>query len=61
VGHVTCTGGLTHGYINLFGKLEGKRPVARWLACIRMDLREMGEEAWIGCIWLRTGTSGGLM
>jgi hypothetical protein len=25
---------------------------------IRMDLREMGGRVWIGCTWLRIGTSG---
>jgi hypothetical protein len=29
-----------------------------WVDNIKMDLREMG---WIGLIWLRIGTSGGLL
>jgi len=26
-----------------------------------MDLREIGWKAWTGFVWLRTGTSGGLL
>jgi hypothetical protein len=41
---------------------EGKRPPGRprrmWVDNIKMDLREIG---WIGLIWLRIGTSGGLL
>jgi hypothetical protein len=41
---------------------EGKRPLGRprcrWVDNIKMDLREM---EWIGLIWLRIGTSGGLL
>jgi len=33
----------------------------RWKDNIRMDLREIGERAWTGFIWLRIGTSGGLL
>jgi hypothetical protein len=32
----------------------------RWVNDIKMDLREHGM-VWIGIIWLRTGTSGGLL
>jgi hypothetical protein len=46
---------------------EGKRPLGRsrrrWLNNIKMDLREIGWEGivWIGSIWLKIGTSGGLL
>jgi hypothetical protein len=49
-------------YRLLVGKPEGKRPLGRprrrWV-----DLREMGWDGvdWIGLIWLRIGTSGGLL
>jgi hypothetical protein len=48
------------------GKPEGKRPLGRlrrrWVVSIKMDLREIGwdDVVWIGLIWLRMGTSGGL-
>jgi hypothetical protein len=45
------------------GKPEGKkrplgRPRRRWVDNIKMDLKEMG---WIGLIWLRIVTGGGLL
>jgi hypothetical protein len=46
---------------------EGKRPLGRprrrWVDNIKMDLRETGWDGvdWIGLIWLRIGTSGGLL
>jgi hypothetical protein len=59
------------------GKLEGKRPLGRpgrrWVNNIKMDLRELGWDSmdwidvaqdrmvWIGLLWLRIGTSGGLL
>jgi hypothetical protein len=33
----------------------------RWEDGIRVDLREIGMEVWIGFDWLRTGTGGGLL
>jgi hypothetical protein len=49
----------------LVGKREGKRPLGKpicsWEDNIRMDLREEGGKLWTGCIWLRKGTSGGLL
>jgi hypothetical protein len=54
--------GIRNVYTNFVGKFEGKRLYGlfrcRWEDNIRMDLREI---VWIGCIWLRIGTSGGLM
>jgi hypothetical protein len=52
-------------YKILVGKPEEKRPLGRprrrWEDCIRMDLREIGLEVWIGFDWLRTVTGGGLL
>jgi hypothetical protein len=53
--------GKRNAYIILVGKPEGNRlgrPRRRWLDNIKMDLREM---VWIRLMWLRTGTSGGLL
>jgi hypothetical protein len=49
------------------GKLEGKRPLGRprrrWVDDIKMDLTEIGWDGvdWTGMVWLRIGTSGGLL
>jgi hypothetical protein len=47
----------------LVGKPEGKRPLGRpirsWADNIKIDLRD--KMGWTGSIWLRTGTSGGLL
>jgi hypothetical protein len=63
-GHVERMGEKRNAYRILVGKPEGKRPLVRprrrWVDNIKMDLREMGWE-WIGLIWLRIGTSGGLL
>jgi hypothetical protein len=54
-------------YRILVGKPEGKRPLGRprhrWVDNIKMDLREIGWDRvdWIGLIWLRIETSGGLL
>jgi hypothetical protein len=45
----------------LVGKPEGKRPLGRPMDKIKMDLREIGGMVWIGLIWLRIRTSGGLL
>jgi hypothetical protein len=48
-------------------KPEGKRPLGRprcrWVDNIKMDLREIGWDGmvWVGLIWFRIGTSGGLL
>jgi hypothetical protein len=51
-----------NAYRILLGKPEGKRPLGRlryvWVDNIKMDL---GEVLRTGLIWLRTGTSGGLL
>jgi hypothetical protein len=57
-------------YRILMGKPEEKnpliRPRRRCVDNIKMDLREIGSDGvdwmeWIGWIWLRIGTSGGLL
>jgi hypothetical protein len=61
-GHVARMGAKRNAYSILVGKPEGKRPLGRhwWVDNIKMDLREDGM-VWIGLIWLRIGTSGGLL
>jgi hypothetical protein len=55
-----------NAYRILVGKPEGKNPLGRprrrWVDNIKKDLREIGWDGmvWIGLIWLRIGTSGGL-
>jgi hypothetical protein len=52
-------------YRILLGKPEGKRPLGRprrrWVDNIKIDLREIGWDGVDGLIWLRIGTSGGLL
>jgi hypothetical protein len=54
-------------YSILVGKPEGNRPLRRprrmWVDNIKMGLREIGWDGvvWTGSIWLRVGTSGGLL
>jgi hypothetical protein len=47
------------------GKSEGKRPLGRprrrWVGNIKIDLREKDGMVRTGSIWLRIGTSGGLL
>jgi hypothetical protein len=56
-----------NAYRILVGMPEGKRPLGgprrRWVDNIKKDLREIGWDGvvWIGFIWLRIGTSGGLL
>jgi hypothetical protein len=54
-----------NAYRILVGKLQGKRPLGRprrrWADNIKMDLREIDGMVWTGSIWLRIGTSGGLL
>jgi hypothetical protein len=56
-----------NAYRILVGNPERKRPLGRprrrWVDNIKMDLREIGWDGmgWIGSIWLRMGTSGGLL
>jgi hypothetical protein len=67
LGHVARRGDKRNAYRILAGEPEGKRPLRRprrrWVANIKMDLREIGWEGveWIGLLWLRIETSGGLL
>jgi hypothetical protein len=58
-------GDIINAYKVLVRKPEGKnshgRPRRRWEDNIRKYLREIGWEVWIGFIWLRVGTSSGLL
>jgi hypothetical protein len=54
-----------NAYRILVGKAEGKRPLGRprrrWGGNIKIDVRERGWDGMDGLIWLRIGTSGGLL
>jgi hypothetical protein len=54
-----------NSYRILIGTPEGKRPLRRlrrrWVGNIKMDLRETGWDGVDWIIWLRIGTSGGLL
>jgi hypothetical protein len=55
-----------NAYRLLVGKPEGKklqgRPRHRWVGSIKMDLREKELDGiYTGSIWLRIGSSGGLL
>jgi hypothetical protein len=56
---------MTLKHILLLGRPEGRRPLGRprrrWEDNIKIDLQEVGWEAWTGLIWLRIGTGGGLL
>jgi hypothetical protein len=58
-------GEMRNAHKMLVGKLEKKRPLGRhrrrWEDNIRWLLKKQGGKVWIGCIWLRIGTSGGLV
>jgi len=49
----------------LVWKPEGKRPLGRprrrWEVNIKLNLQEVGWEAWTGLVWLRIGTGGGYL
>jgi hypothetical protein len=51
-GHVACMGERRGAYRVLVGKPEGRRPLGepkhRWENNIKMDIREVGWEAWTG-------------
>jgi hypothetical protein len=67
-GHVAPMGERRGAYRALVGKPNGRRqlgrPRHRWENNIKMDLQEVGwggGGAWTGTMWLRIGTSGGLL
>ena len=61
MGHVARMRGRRGVYRILVGKPEGKkalgRPRLRW----EHNIKKWGVMAWTGSIWLRIGTSGGLL
>jgi hypothetical protein len=61
----STTGEKRNAYRILMGKPEGKRKLTRrtWVENIKIHLREIGWDGvvWTGSIWLRIGTSGGLL
>jgi len=63
VGHVACTGDRRVAYRVLVRRPEGKRLLGRhrhrWEDNIKMDLIEIGTQAWTELIWLRIGTGVG--
>jgi hypothetical protein len=66
-GHEARMGVKRNAYRILVGEPEGKRPLGRprrrWVDNIEIDLRDIGWDGmvWTGLIWLRIGTSGGLL
>jgi hypothetical protein len=64
-GACSTKGKKTNTYRILAGNPEEKRslgrPRRRLVDNIIMDLREMDGMVWTGLIWLRIGTSGGLL
>jgi hypothetical protein len=54
-----------NAYRILVGESEGKRPLGRprrrWVNDIKIDLSEIGWMVLTGSIWLRIGTTGGLL
>jgi hypothetical protein len=62
--HVARMGENRNAYSIMVGKPKGKRPLGRprrrWVDDIKVDLR-WDAVVWIRLIWLRVGTSGGLL
>jgi hypothetical protein len=65
-GHVAQMGEKRNAHGILVGKTQGKRPLVsprrRWVDNIKIDFSEIGWDGVdFGRIWLRIGTSGGLL
>jgi hypothetical protein len=64
MGRACSTNEKRNAYRIMVGKLEGENPLGRprrrWVDNIEMDLRQ-DESVWTGSMWLRIGTSGGLL
>jgi hypothetical protein len=62
--HVARVGEKRNAYRILVWTPGGKRPLGRsrrkWVNSVKIDLRQDGM-VWTGLIWLRIGTSGGLL
>jgi hypothetical protein len=65
VGHVARMGEGRGAHRIFVGRPEGRKPLGRprhrWEDNIKMDLQDVGWGGWTGMIWLRIGTSGGLL
>jgi hypothetical protein len=59
--HVVCIGERRGAYRVLVGETWGKETIWRGQDSTKMVLKKVGWRAWTGCIWLRTGTGGGLL
>jgi hypothetical protein len=59
-GHEACMREKRNAYKVLVGKPEGKRPPGRQRH-IRWIFEKQNGVVWAGLIWLRIGTSGGLL
>jgi len=64
-GHVADIGETRGAYRVVLGRREWKRPLGgprrRWEDNIKIDFQEMDWRAWIGFMWHRIGTGGGLL
>jgi hypothetical protein len=64
-GHIAHVGEKMNSYVVLVGKPEGNRPLGRperrWGIIIKWIVQKQNGVVWIGFIWLRIGTRGGLL
>jgi len=60
-----CTRERRGTYRVMVGKPEGKRPLgkhkSRWEDNIKIDIKEVGQGAWIGLVWFIIETSSELL
>jgi hypothetical protein len=54
-------GEIRNTYKIFIGKREGKRPFGRRRITIKRILGKSGWKMWLGFIWLRIGSGGGLL
>jgi hypothetical protein len=63
--YVTCMGQIRNAYKILVSKPERKRPLRRpkhrWKLILECITGKYGGNLWTGFMWLRIGTSGGLL
>jgi hypothetical protein len=65
--HIARMGEMRNAYSILVGNMKGRDLLEdlgiqwRWEDYIRMYFKEIGWGVWTGCIWLRIGTSGGVL
>jgi hypothetical protein len=63
--HVARMGEKKGAYTILAGRPEERRPLGRprhrWQNNVKMDLQEVGWEAWTGLSWPRIGDGGGIL